>query len=293
MKLNYKKKIFLLIVFIVLVSVFTRVSLSYFSKPSVEEVEIKEFKDGETLENQQQENASEIPIFVFHRIVNDDLYNAKYKNNKWVHSVSDFEERMKMLYDRGYKTISLDEFYCWYREECQFPEKTAMVTIDDGDIDLYYEVLPILKKYDLKAVSFIIGDTVTEISGEYNPEISGVFMSKQLMENTNSIYPNLEFASHTYGLHHKDSSGKEFAIVKSKEYMLEDFKKEEFDFDYLAYPYGAYNQDTIEAVKESGYKLAFAFRYPNYATRNDDPFEISRIRIEGTMGIYEFEKWLK
>lgn len=237
--------------------------------------------------------AKEIPVFVFHRIVNDELYEERYTSNKWVHSVSDFEERMKMLSDRGYTTIGLDEFYCWYQGKCEFPEKTAMITIDDGDIDLYYEVLPILKKYDLKAVSFLIGDTIEDYSDEYNPEIPDVYMSRELIAKSLKEYPNLEFASHTYGLHHKDKNGKEYAFVKTKEEMEIDFAKEEYDFKYLAYPFGAYTDEMIEVVKENGYRLAFAFRYPNYATREDNPYEVSRIRIEATMDLYEFEKWLK
>ena len=35
-----------------------------------------------------------------------------------------------------------------------------MITIDDGDVETYYEMMPILKKYNLKATYFVIGEKV-------------------------------------------------------------------------------------------------------------------------------------
>ena len=41
-------------------------------------------------------------------------------------------------------------------------------------------------------------------------------------------------------------------------------------------------------AKENNYKLGFAFRNYVKATRNDDPFEIQRIKVAGYMNLYEF-----
>lgn len=239
--------------------------------------------------------AHQIPILTFHRIVPDEIKKEKYLDNEWVASAETFEAQMKYLYDNGYVTISMDEFYSWYKGECELTKKTVMITLDDGELEDYYIVLPILKKYNLKATSFIVGKRTEEQDSEYEP-YKRKFITKELISKTEIEYPNLQYESHTYDMHSVDSNGKRRLENYTKEQITEDFEKNsEFKFKYLAYPYGWYKEEIIEVLKEKGYRLAFTFTgegKEGYATRDSSQYEIPRIKINGYSDVEYLKKWL-
>lgn len=51
----------------------------------------------------------------------------------------------------------MDEYYDWYKGKRTLKKKSIVLTIDDGDYELYYLVAPVLKRY---------GFAVVGISGE-------------------------------------------------------------------------------------------------------------------------------
>ena len=57
----------------------------------------------------------------------------------------------------GYKTIDFNEIE---KKE----SKTIIITFDDGYKDVFYNALPILKKYNFKATCFL----VTSFIGDFN-----------------------------------------------------------------------------------------------------------------------------
>lgn len=239
------------------------------------------------------EKATKIPIFTFHRIVSDKLKNERFKNNEWAASIDVFESQIKYMYDNGYGTISMDEFYCWYRKKCEFPKKTVMITFDDGNADDYYLVMPVLKKYNFKATTFIVGSRTLDIDENPYDENIRTFITKEIITKTKKIYPNLEYQSHTWDMHQVDSNKKERVLNLTEQQIKEDFdKQEQFHFKYLAYPYGIYNEKIIKQLKEHNYNLAFTFRTHDYATRESKQYEIPRIKINGFSDVEEIKKWL-
>ena len=138
--MNYKKKLFIFIFILIDIFVFEFYKI----------IKIGIFNDQYT---------QRIPIFTFHRLVPEDIKNKFFSNDEFVGSIRIFDEMIKYLYDHGYKTISTNELYKWYIGEKEIPKKTVMITIDDGHYEDYYLVYPIIKKYNFKALSFVIGNT--------------------------------------------------------------------------------------------------------------------------------------
>ena len=89
---------------------------------------------GKQINQEEKQDATQIPILTFHRIVKDIDKQTKYKYDEWVASDKVFEEQVKFLYDNNYKTISLDEFYCWYQKKCRMTKNTVVITFDDGSL---------------------------------------------------------------------------------------------------------------------------------------------------------------
>lgn len=238
--------------------------------------------------------AVQIPILTFHRIVtNEDKIN-KYPLDQWTASVDDFEEQMKYLYDNGYKTISAEEFENWYYGKVKYPKKTVMLTFDDGDYEIYYLVLPILKKYNFKATDFIIGSYTSDFTMSFKPE-GRYRIGKDLINRISYEYPNLKFESHTYNLHYRDNYLNPIVYSKTYEEIMEDFShNKNFGFNYIAYPYGATTHDFLKATEDSGMRLGFEFGEKGYrcATREDYKFKIPRVKINGQITYKQYVKKL-
>jgi len=60
---------------------------------------------------------------------------------------SKFRKQMETIRQLGIQVISLDEFAAWKRGEKEIPEKSILLTFDDGWKSVYTEAFPILKEF--------------------------------------------------------------------------------------------------------------------------------------------------
>lgn len=239
--------------------------------------------------NSHHDKGDKIPILTFHRIMSDDIKEKNFSDNQWAQAVSVFEEQMKYLYDNGYKTLSMDEFYCWYKGKCKYEEKSVVLTFDDGDISIYYLVMPILKKYNFKGTSFIIGKYTEEAVDEEFDECKRQYITKNIIKKSEKEYPNLEYQSHSYGLH--DGNNKQRIYSLSKSEIQKDFDKmKDYNFEYMSYPYGFFTDNLTRVVKNNNYKLGFTFGYNKYAYRTSLQYEIPRIKVNGYSDVNYIKK---
>ena len=91
--------------------------------------------------------SKEIPVFCFHRIEKER-----------------FELQLQYLAANGYETIGADEFYEIRSRRSAPKSRRVLLTIDDGHITLWTVAYPLLQKYGLKVVSFIVPGMVQESS---------------------------------------------------------------------------------------------------------------------------------
>ena len=214
-----------------------------------------------------------IPVITYHDFVQESV-----DNNMQI-TEDEFEKEMKYLSDHHYKTISLKDMKCYLEKKCKLSRKAILITMDDGWINELKIAAPILKKYDLHAVIFYVGEHLDDD----NPN----FMHRDDIELLQKEYPNIELASHSYRLHFED------AYKLSKDELEEDMKlmKEEITSSYYAYPYGRYSKDYQEALKEEGYSLAFTFG-PDGEHRkvkqSDSTLAIPRLNMSQGMPLWKF-----
>lgn len=237
-------------------------------------------------------NADRIPIITFHRLVPSNIKESKYKDNKWVGSIDVFASMMKYIYDNNYKTLSTMELYKWLNKEIELPRKSVLITFDDGFYEDYYLVYPILKKYNLKAVSFVVGKRIKDKTMKYDENKTG-YIGLDKIEEIRKDYPDFEIQSHSYNLHYYTENKKH--VIKSLNYkkLDKDIKSnKKYNFNVLAYPFGDYNEDIINALKDNNYIMAFRFTPSEYATRESDIYAIPRIKIDGTKNLNDLIMWL-
>ena len=199
---------------------------------------------------------------------------------------------MDYLYKNDYKTINIGEFYRWYKGEIEYYGKTLMIAFDDGNYEDYYLAYPIIKKYNFKATSFIVGSRINKTTSLYNKNIIN-YIGLDIINKLRKEYPNFEFQSHTYNMHGKINETAKILLMNKKEIEKDFEMNNQFNFSSLAYPYGAYNKIIKNILnKNKNYSVAFSYGNNKYASRKCDIYSIPRIEISGEDNLKYLIKWL-
>jgi peptidoglycan/xylan/chitin deacetylase (PgdA/CDA1 family) len=103
-----------------------------------------------------------IPIIMYHRILNkkDMDFFSSYNEAGSVMKVSDFITQINFL-NKKYSIISFKELLAYLNKKGDLPSNPCVLSFDDGYIDHYRNVFPILKKLKLPAIYFIMGDCIS------------------------------------------------------------------------------------------------------------------------------------
>ncbi len=247
---------------------------------------------GRAMNNISKNDTDKIPIFTFHRLVPEDVKREKYPNNQWVGSIDAFSKMMKYLYENDYETITTEEFYEWYIGKREYSKKTVLITFDDGFYEDYYLALPILKKYNFKATSFLVGSRIAGITRPYDKNKTG-YIGLDVINEVRESYPNMQFQSHSYNMHYYvKKRTHRIKTMSQKELRQDAIRNKQFGFTTMAYPYGDYNKKVKKVLKEEGYLMAFRFAPYGYATRKSDRFAIPRIKLNDKANVDTLKKWL-
>lgn len=203
----------------------------------------------------------------------------------------EFEADLKYLSDNHYTTITMKELLDFKNNNTLLPEKPIILTFDDGLLSTYMNVLPLLTKYNMKIVISIVGKSTNDFSKVKDENLEYSHMSwSQLNEMLDSGL--VEVQSHTYNLHSykrgrvggSQKKGESFDDYQSILYedliTLQNDVKNNTGYlpNTLAYPYGAYNDNTIEIMKKVGLEAGLTCRYGiNLVSRDMNLFELRRI----------------
>ena len=185
------------------------------------------------------------PVLMYHELKPTPL-------NEFDTTPEAFASQLDWLKDNGYNTLSLEEFISYTQKGEAFPEKSVMITFDDGYCGIYDYAFPALKKRGMKATFFITASTVGGVEGTKYPHITYA----QLAEMAND--GNMSIGSHTishFRMTDLTNDALKIEAEKSKQ-ILENFTG--IKIRAIAYPEGYYNGEVIDVVKEAGYEIAFA-----------------------------------
>lgn len=88
-----------------------------------------------------------LPILIFHTLGEHRLAIS--------FSPKAFQRNMAMLYENGYRTVTLLEAAECVRQSRAFAPRSFVLTFDDGYQSVYDEAFPIMQRYDMSATIFI------------------------------------------------------------------------------------------------------------------------------------------
>ena len=213
-----------------------------------------------------------IPVIYYHSV-------NKNADNEVTITPDMLEEQLNYINDNHYITITIEELYDHIQKNEPIPEKSILITFDDGYMNNYTEAFPILKNLNMKATIFCIGNS---LDGSY-------YLSEEAIKEMSDY--GIDIQSHTVNHLHLDtlSYDEQLLELKNSKEILEKITGKEIIS--IAYPFGDYNEDTIKAAKNSGYKLAFTTNL-GLSDRDDNIYELDRIYISSYYDMDTFKKLL-
>jgi peptidoglycan/xylan/chitin deacetylase (PgdA/CDA1 family) len=115
----------------------------------------------------------DVPVFVFHTI-----------------DPGEFEEQLRHLVDNDYQTLDCATFHAYLTGTGKIASRSVLLTIDDGRASVWTYALPLLKKYGLKAIVFLIPGYIRE-STSLAPTLEEVWAGKARLEGLPDRDPEL------------------------------------------------------------------------------------------------------
>lgn len=204
------------------------------------------------------------------------------KGDKGV-EIDEFENQIKFLNKLGYKSFNL-------RELTKLEKKNLVITFDDGYENVHKYALPILKKYNFKATSFIVSNKIDKFNDwdKANPNSSRMKLANfdQISE---WIDNGFEIGSHSTEHQNLTKLGifdKVKAIDEPIKLIREKFK---YEVESFCYPYGKYDRDCISIVKKN-YNYAVTTKRGRYNNKINN-YEIPRLSIDNNTS--KFKIFLK
>lgn len=245
-------------------------------------------------------NTKSIPVITYHYLCTPEEKDnvPEIKDNDIYLSSSVFEEQMKWLFDHGYRTINLTEFYKWHKKKMKLPKKSVLITFDDGDYNSIRYGVPILAKYGFKATMFVVGSwtgNTTDVDLDLLKQYKGSrerAIGTDKINQVRSKYPDLTFEGHSWNLHYRVN---DMPVAKTYSWKTQknDFNQQvnTFGYKYMAYPYGYCSKSTFKAAKKSKVKMAFKYGGSAKATIKQNVYKIRRIKISAEQPMSGFTRW--
>ena len=78
---------------------------------------------------------------------------------------------MKWLVESGWKAVTAAEVEAFYRGE-KLPRKSVMLTFDDGWLDNWRQIFPVLQEFNVHADLCLVPGNELRLSGLYIPAAS-------------------------------------------------------------------------------------------------------------------------
>jgi len=241
-----------------------------------------------------------------------------------VHNLEIFEQQLIYLKNH-YNFISLLQLRDYFFSKKDTLNNLLLITFDDGDISLYENAFPVLKKYNIPAIVFIITDLIDTHNPFWWDEIEYYLGkedgNKKVWEIKN--WPNIDRENYliklrqgykkphlrykqltTSQLIEMQNEGIDIANHSHTHPMFNRCTTQELDYeiqeskkilssinsnpDIFAYPNGNYSEISEEILKKNGIKKAFLFDH-KINKENIHPMRISRLRINDTTPLWKLK----
>ena len=188
-------------------------------------------------------------------------------------TIEQFISHTNELVKDKYDIIRLDKAVKGIQGKIDLNDRSVAITIDDAYLSVYTKAWPILKKLNLPFTLFISTDVIDNNFSNYMNwnQIRELVDNGVLVGSQTKSHPHLHRFSSKQILNEIEYSNKRFIAELG-------FKPKLF-----AYPYGEYDNKTIEIVQGSGFEAAFG-QHSGVAHVSAGIFELPRFAMNENYG---------
>jgi peptidoglycan/xylan/chitin deacetylase (PgdA/CDA1 family) len=231
-----------------------------------------------------------VPVLMYHHV-------APYPGDAVTVTPEVFEAQMRYLAKSGYRTLKVSELLAHVSGEQPVHDRAVAVTFDDGWLDNYSYAYPVLERYRINAMIFVVTAWIdaattdkTSFPDEGQPNHEA---SKSLIQAGDAARVVLdwetirqmassglvEFCSHT--VNHLKCNELDRAELKHELYMSKAVLERELGqpCPCLCWPYGRFNDLAVTIAREVGYAALFTTAR-GVADAGSDPYYIKRVRVK-------------
>lgn len=190
----------------------------------------------------QSKGTVRVPIFMYHQIDTVPQNNNKFQTGLYV-DPHDFEVEMAYLVKKNYRSITPLEYYNLLKTGVNPTQKTVMLTFDDGIENQYLNAYPVLKKYHLTGVFYVVAHK------------SSITLSQRREMANNGMIVDSHSSTHIDLTKVTDPTQLSYEIASSKASLQATTGKTIYSF---AYPGCGWNSETLSYVSGAGYILGMS-----------------------------------
>lgn len=185
-----------------------------------------------------------------------------------------FRQHIEYLAENNYNTVSLNDVDNALEYGIALPENPVVLTFDDGYMDAYTEVFPVLQAHNMVGTFFIITQFADDsLQGYMNWEqINEMAQAGMNMEGHTKTHINLTEREHDLLV---------FQIVGSLESIEAHTGNAS---NILAYPVGRYDENTLQFMDSTDIDRAVTTQIGAFHT-TDNRYEMTRLRITNETGV--------
>jgi peptidoglycan/xylan/chitin deacetylase (PgdA/CDA1 family) len=217
-----------------------------------------------------------VPILMYHYVSELPEDADIYRRDLTV-SPEDFREQLQYLADEGYHCISLTDIHHYLTRGIPLPERPVVLSFDDGYVDAYEIVFPLLLEFGLSGTFFVLATPAHLASPHYLSWDQMKEMSDAGMDIQGHGRDHIDLTRESY-----DSLV--YQILGIREAVEYHTGRAPL---FFCYPSGRYDDDVIAVVQGAGYWGAVTTEWGRTHTQ-DGAYVMPRIRMRGEDTLADF-----
>lgn len=194
--------------------------------------------------------------------------------------VDKFRSQMQAIKDLGLRVITLEEFLAWKTGKLKLPERSILITIDDGWKSVYTEAYPILKEFNYPFTLFLYKNYVDGGGKALSSEMIEEMQANGASIGSHSVshpYPSVTKKARRAGAESYAAFLKK-ELGESKSFLESKFSKPVTTY---AYPGGYHTPEMFPIADSFGYHCLFTV-LPGKVSKDASNHTLPRYVILGT-----------
>lgn len=221
------------------------------------------------------EGAAGVPVFCYHR------FGPVVADSTTITTAA-FESQVKWLTENRYTVIPLRTVIDWLRGQGPSPPPLSVViTVDDGHLSVFTEMLPVVRKYSIPVTLFIYPSAISHAKYALTWEQMKELQQTGFFDIQSHSYWHPDFKREKKRLPPAEYQKLVEAQLKKSRTVLE--QKSGSPVDVLAWPFGIFDEALEREAAQAGYAAAFSIER-RHVTPADPIMALPRYGIGNDVG---------